>query len=157
MVNEVASKTSDNAGDGTTTATVLAQAIFREGLKNVTAGANPMDIKRGIEDAVELIVDEIHKQAKPTKDKKKLHRSAPSPLTTTRQSVTSSPKRWTRLVKTVLSRLKKPKVWKRLWKSLKVCSSTAVTSPHTLLPMLSAWKLSAKTLISCSTKRNSPT
>ena len=52
MVNEVASKTSDNAGDGTTTATILAQAIFREGMKNVTAGANPMDIKRGIEEAV---------------------------------------------------------------------------------------------------------
>ena len=72
MLNEVASKTSDNAGDGTTTATVLAQAIFREGLKNVTAGANPMDIKRGIEDAVAVIVEEIHKQAKPTKDKKEI-------------------------------------------------------------------------------------
>src|SRR5262249_27544702 len=53
MIKEVASKTSDVAGDGTTTATVLAQAIFREGLKNVTAGANPMGLKRGIEQAVE--------------------------------------------------------------------------------------------------------
>ena len=69
MVNEVASKTSDNAGDGTTTATVLAQAIFREGLKMVTAGANPMDIKRGIEHAVTVIIPEIQKLAKPTKDK----------------------------------------------------------------------------------------
>jgi len=69
MVNEVASKTSDNAGDGTTTATILAQAIFREGLKNVTAGANPMDIKRGIEAAVIVVTKEIEKQAKPTKDK----------------------------------------------------------------------------------------
>ena len=68
MVNEVASKTSDNAGDGTTTATVLAQAIYREGLKNVTAGANPMDIKRGIEDAVEAVIPQIKKLAKPTKD-----------------------------------------------------------------------------------------
>src|SRR3954463_7559399 len=65
MVREVASKTSDIAGDGTTTATVLAQAIFREGAKNVVAGANPMELKRGIEKAVELIVAELKKQAKP--------------------------------------------------------------------------------------------
>src|SRR6478672_1907079 len=57
MVKEVATKTSDVAGDGTTTATVLAQAIFREGLKNVTAGANPMELKRGIERAVEAVVE----------------------------------------------------------------------------------------------------
>lgn len=65
MVKEVASKTSDVAGDGTTTATVLAQAIFREGLKNVTAGANPMDLKRGIEKAVKMVVEELKKLAKP--------------------------------------------------------------------------------------------
>jgi chaperonin GroEL len=65
MVREVASKTSDIAGDGTTTATVLAQAIFREGAKNVVAGANPMELKRGIEKAVEVVVDELKKQSKP--------------------------------------------------------------------------------------------
>ncbi|MDZ7374542.1 MAG: chaperonin GroEL [candidate division KSB1 bacterium] len=65
MVKEVASKTSDVAGDGTTTATVLAQAIFREGLKNVTAGANPMHIKRGIDEAVKAVVEEIKRLAKP--------------------------------------------------------------------------------------------
>jgi chaperonin GroEL len=65
MVREVASKTSDTAGDGTTTATVLAQAIYREGAKNVVAGANPMEIKRGIEKAVELVVEEIKKMARP--------------------------------------------------------------------------------------------
>ncbi len=65
MVREVASKTSDIAGDGTTTATVLAQAIYREGAKNVVAGANPMDIKRGIERAVEAITGELKKMAKP--------------------------------------------------------------------------------------------
>src|ERR671919_1491745 len=65
MVREVASKTSDTAGDGTTTATVLAQAIYREGAKNVVAGANPMEIKRGIEKAVEVIVNELKKLAKP--------------------------------------------------------------------------------------------
>ncbi|MDD2889994.1 MAG: chaperonin GroEL [bacterium] len=72
MVKEVASKTSDVAGDGTTTATVLAQAIFREGFKNVTAGADPMAIKRGIEKATELVVEELKKQSKPTKGKKEI-------------------------------------------------------------------------------------
>src|SRR5216110_3359079 len=65
MVREVASKTSDTAGDGTTTATVLAQAIYREGAKNVAAGANPMDIKRGIEKAVEELTAELKKMSKP--------------------------------------------------------------------------------------------
>ncbi len=69
MVREVASKTSDVAGDGTTTATVLAQSIYREGIKNVTAGANPMDIKRGIEKAVVAVVEELKKLSKPVKGK----------------------------------------------------------------------------------------
>jgi len=72
MVKEVATKTSDVAGDGTTTATVLAQAIFREGLKNVTAGANPMALKRGIEKAVEHVVEELKKMSVPTKGKKEI-------------------------------------------------------------------------------------
>jgi chaperonin GroEL len=72
MLKEVASKTSDIAGDGTTTATVLAQAIFREGLKNVTAGANPMGLKRGIEAAVDAITEELKKLSKSTKDKKEI-------------------------------------------------------------------------------------
>jgi len=67
MVREVASKTSDVAGDGTTTATVLAQAIFREGVKTVAAGASPMALKRGIDKAVERVVEEIHKLSKPVK------------------------------------------------------------------------------------------
>src|SRR5687767_11538238 len=61
MVREVASKTSDVAGDGTTTATVLAQALYREGSKNVTAGANPMELKRGVDRAVAVVVEEIKK------------------------------------------------------------------------------------------------
>src|SRR6476469_7853803 len=65
MVREVASKTSDIAGDGTTTATVLAQAIFREGAKNVVAGANPMELKRGIEKAVEAVIESLKKQSNP--------------------------------------------------------------------------------------------
>ncbi|MBP2648232.1 MAG: 60 kDa chaperonin [Gemmatimonadetes bacterium] len=72
MVKEVATKTSDLAGDGTTTATVLAQAIFREGLKNVTAGANPMELKRGIEKAVDIIVAELKAMSVPSAGKKEI-------------------------------------------------------------------------------------
>src|SRR5512136_2534437 len=72
MVKEVASKTSDTAGDGTTTATVLAQAIYREGSKVVAAGANPMDVKRGIDLAVEEVIKELKKLSKPTKDPKEI-------------------------------------------------------------------------------------
>ncbi|HEY5726948.1 MAG TPA: chaperonin GroEL, partial [Methylomirabilota bacterium] len=72
MLKEVASKTSDIAGDGTTTATVLAQAIVREGLKNVTAGANPMGLKRGIDQAVEVVVADLKRMSKSTKDRKEI-------------------------------------------------------------------------------------
>ncbi len=72
MVKEVASKTSDVAGDGTTTATVLAQSIYREGLKMITAGHNPMDLKRGIDKAVEVVVDEFKKLSREVKDRKEI-------------------------------------------------------------------------------------
>jgi len=72
MVKEVASKTSDVAGDGTTTATLLAQAIYREGAKSVAAGSNPMDIKRGIEKAVAVVVKELAKLSKPTKEQREI-------------------------------------------------------------------------------------
>ncbi len=72
MVKEVAEKTSDNAGDGTTTATVLAEAIYREGMKNVTAGANPMALKRGIDKAVEEVTEQLKKLSKQVKDKKEI-------------------------------------------------------------------------------------
>ncbi|MDB6081336.1 MAG: groEL [Chlamydiia bacterium] len=72
MVKEVASKTADKAGDGTTTATVLAEAIYAEGLKNVAAGANPMDLKRGMEKATKAIVEELSKRAKKIQDKKEI-------------------------------------------------------------------------------------
>ena len=76
MVREVASKTSDVAGDGTTTATVLAEAIFKEGLKNVTAGSSPMNIKRGIDKAVATVVEELKKLSKPVKDNKEIEQVA---------------------------------------------------------------------------------
>ncbi|HNY78228.1 MAG: chaperonin GroEL [Sedimentisphaerales bacterium] len=76
MVKEVASKTSSVAGDGTTTATILAESIFEEGLKNITAGANPMQVKRGIELAVETIVDELFKMAMPVESTKQIEQVA---------------------------------------------------------------------------------
>src|SRR5881296_2720649 len=69
LVKEVASKTSDEAGDGTTTATVLAQAIVNEGMKSVAAGIDPMEIKRGIDKATEVVVDELKRMSKPCKDR----------------------------------------------------------------------------------------
>ncbi|MBI3901276.1 MAG: chaperonin GroEL, partial [Chlamydiia bacterium] len=76
MVKEVASKTADKAGDGTTTATVLAEAIYNEGLRNVTAGANPMEIKKGIDLAVTTVCDELKKLSKPIKDSKEISQVA---------------------------------------------------------------------------------
>jgi len=76
MVKEVASKTSSVAGDGTTTATILAESIFDEGLKNITAGANPMQVKRGIEKGVEAIVDELHNMSTPIKSTKQIEQVA---------------------------------------------------------------------------------
>ena len=76
MVREVASKTSDVAGDGTTTATVLAESIFREGLKNVTAGSNPIFLKRGIDKAVEVAVAELAKISKKVNDREEIRQVA---------------------------------------------------------------------------------
>ena len=72
MVKEVASKTNDDAGDGTTTATVLAQAIYREGVKVVAAGLNPIEIKRGIDQAVEAVIQALKAQSQPTKGRKEI-------------------------------------------------------------------------------------
>lgn len=72
LVKEVASKTADQAGDGTTTATVLAHAIFKEGLRNITAGANPVEVKRGMDKAAEAIIAELKSMAKTVKDKKEI-------------------------------------------------------------------------------------
>jgi chaperonin GroEL len=88
MLREVASKTSDTAGDGTTTATVLAQAIVREGAKSVAAGMNPMDLRRGIEIAVNAVVKDIQKRAKPVSPRRpKSPKSAPyRPMATPRSA-----------------------------------------------------------------------
>ena len=83
LVNEVASKTSDLAGDGTTTATVLAREIFREGLRNITAGANPTAVRRGIEKAVDAAVEHLRTMAKPVSGSEDIaHVGAITPTTT---------------------------------------------------------------------------
>ena len=110
MVKEVASKTSDVAGDGTTTATVLAQAIFREGAKLVAAGHNPMELKRGIDKAVEAIVEELKKLSKPTKDKKEIAQVGTiSRQRRHRPSATSSPRRWRRSARKASSPSRRPR------------------------------------------------
>ena len=148
MVKEVATKTSDLAGDGTTTATVLAQAIFREGLKNVTAGANPMELKRGIERAVEAVVEELKKLSSPRPARRRSPRSAPSPRTTTRRSATSSPRRWRRSARTASSRSRRPRASRPRWRRWTGPSSTAATSRPTSSPIPRRWRRCWRTAIS---------
>ena len=97
MLREVAQKTSDRAGDGTTTATVLAQAIIREGAKSVAAGMNPMDLKRGIDLAVEAMVEELKKAARKVKSNEEISKSAPSRRTAMTKSARSWRKPWPKL------------------------------------------------------------
>jgi len=99
LVKEVASKTADVAGDGTTTATVLAQAMINEGVKNVTAGANPIAIKRGIDEAVKVAVDEIKKISKPIENKEDIEKVAT--ISSKLHSIGNRlQKRWTKSEKT---------------------------------------------------------
>jgi len=122
MVREVASKTSDLAGDGTTTATVLAASVYREGLKNVAAGANPVYLKRGIDKAVEAGVAKLFVTVKKFPTAKKFVKLQPYLLTGTVKSVKLSLMQWTKLVKTERLPLKKLKASKPHLMLLKVCS-----------------------------------
>jgi chaperonin GroEL len=99
MVKEVASKTSSVAGDGTTTATILAESIFDEGLKNITAGANAMQVKRGIEKAVEAIIEELKKMS--------------IPVDSSKQSVKNWLRRWTKSAKMASLPSRKASHWKQ--------------------------------------------
>jgi hypothetical protein len=131
LVREVASKTSDIAGDGTTTATVLAEAIYREGLKNVTAGANPTYLQRGIKKPLTPSPKNSPRSAKRSRTARKSHRSQPSPPTGTRRSATSLPTPWKKWAKTEPSRSKKPNPSKPASTSSKACNSTKATSRPT--------------------------
>ncbi len=112
MVKEVASQTSDLAGDGTTTATVLAQAILNEGLKSVAAGMNPMDLKRGIDKGVTAVVEALGRMSQPCTETKQLLRLVVFQLTLIPLLATLLPMLWKKLVKRVLSPLKMALVWK---------------------------------------------
>jgi len=113
MVKEVASKTNDLAGDGTTTATVLAQSIVKEGIKNVAAGANPMDLKRGIDKAVQAIIIDLEKQAqKVGNSSEKIKQVAAISANNDNTIGDLIAQHLKKLVKKVLLPLKKPKEWK---------------------------------------------
>ena len=111
LVKEVATKTNDVAGDGTTTATLLAQSMIHEGMRNVAAGANPMVLKKGIEEAVKVLVEEIKKKAVPVQNQRSdCTGPLPSPLPI-RPSAVSSLMRWKRSAMTASSRSKTPRPW----------------------------------------------
>ena len=133
LVSEVASKTNDIAGDGTTTATVLTQAIVREGLKNVTAGANPIGIRRGIESAVAVAVDELKAIAQPVANKEAIAQVAAVSSRSEKRLVNTFQKLWKKLATTVLSLSKNHVVWKQNLTLLKVCNLTVVTFHNTWL------------------------
>lgn len=126
MLREVASKTNDLAGDGTTTATVLAQAIVKEGAKAVASGMNPMDLKRGIDIAVDAVVKELKANARKITSNPKSPRSEPSRPMATRRSASIWPKRWKRSATKASSLSRKPRPPKPNSKSSKACSLTAV-------------------------------
>ena len=100
LVNEVATKTSDIAGDGTTTATVLARAIFKEGLRNITAGSNPTAIRRGIDKAVEAAVAHLQTLAKPVTGKEEIANVGAISANNDRRSATCWPRPWRRSART---------------------------------------------------------
>ena len=136
LVKEVATKTNDVAGDGTTTATVLAQAMVHEGLRNVAAGANPMILKKGIQNAVNVLVDELKAISKKVETKEAKAQVA---------SISAADEEIGNLIAdamekvgddgvlatTALLPLKNPKLWKPALKPLKACSLTAATSART--------------------------
>src|SRR5213594_3410404 len=129
MVKEVATKTSDLAGDGTTTATVLAQAIFREGLKNVTAGANPMELKRGIDRAVEAVVEQLRALSVPSAGKKEIA-----------QVGTISANNDKKIGKDAASRSRRPRASRPRSRPWTACSSTAATCRPTSSPIRRRWR-----------------
>src|SRR6266481_5919874 len=155
LVREVASKTSDVAGDGTTTATILAESIYREGLRNVTAGANPTSLQRGIMKGVEAIVEELKKLSKKVSDRTEIAQVATVSANWTRRSAKSLPTPWTRLARTARSRSRKRNRSRPHWKWSRVCSSTKVICRPTSSPTRRTWKPCSKVRTSSFTRRKS--
>jgi chaperonin GroEL len=131
MINEVASKTSDAVGDGTTTATVLAEAIYREGLKLVTAGVNPMALKRGIDAAVEAAVKSIASQSAKVKGLDDIEKVATISANGDGRSASCWPTRSRRSARRAWSRSKKARRSRPRRKSSRACSSTRATCRRT--------------------------
>ena len=155
LVKEVAKKTDDVAGDGTTTATVLAQALVREGLRNVAAGANPMALKRGIEKAVEAVATELLRAwPRRSRPRSRSPRRRPSPPPTTR-SARSSPRPWTRSARKASSPSRRATPSASSSSSPRACASTRATSRPTSSPTRSAWRPSSRTPTSSSPTRRS--
>lgn len=156
LLKEVASKTNDVAGDGTTTATVLAQAIVREGLKNVAAGANPLALKRGIEKAVEAAVEKIKALAIPVEDRKAIEEVA---------TISANDPEVGKLIADAMEKVGKEGIItveesKSLGpssSSLRGTSLTRGTSPPTSSPTPRRWRRSSRTPSSSSWRRRSPT
>ncbi len=155
LVREVASKTSDVAGDGTTTATVLAHSIYSVGIKHVVAGSNPMDIKRGIEKTVERVVEELKKISKPVQDKKEIAQvgaiSANNDASIGELIAEAMDKVGKDGVITV-----EQKAWQLHSRLSRECSSTGDTSHHILLQTLKEWSAISKTFLFSSMKRKFP-
>ena len=139
MVREVASKTSDIAGDGTTTATVLAQAIYREGAKNVVAGANPMEIKRGIECAVEAIVGKLQEMSTPVSGDMIVQVGTIS-ANNDATIGTIIAEAMDKVGKEASSRSRRPRRSRPRWRSSKGCSLTAATSHRISSRTPSGWR-----------------
>jgi len=136
MIKEVASKTNDAAGDGTTTATVLAQAIAREGIKAVTAGMNPMDLKRGIDMAVKAVIEDVKKRSRPVTTDKEIAQVASISANSEVEIGTMIAKAMEKVGKKGLSPLRKRNPWNPNWKWWKVCSLIGATFLLTLSPIL---------------------
>ena len=157
MVREVASKTSDVAGDGTTTATVLAEAIFNEGLRAVVSGVNPMLMKRGIEKAVEDIVESSRRCRIPVKTKKDLEAVATVAANGDSEIGKIIAEAMDKVGKDGVITVEEGKTTQTTTSSSRACSSTAATSRRTSSPIRRRWSASWKTRTSSSTRRRSPT
>ena len=131
LVKEVATKTNDIAGDGTTTATLLAQAMIQEGMRNVVAGANPMIVKKGIETAVKTLVDEIKSKAKKVETKAKIAQVAAISSGDAEVGDLNRRGEWRRSARTASSQSRSPSPWTRTSRSSRECSSTAAIYPRT--------------------------
>ena len=134
LVREVASKTNDIAGDGTTTATVLAQSILREGVKAVAAGMNPMDVRRGVEKAVEAVVEDLKKRSKKVKTNEEIAQVGTISANGDRAVGDMIAKAMEKVGNEGVITVEGPRAWRPSWTWSRACSSTAATSRPTSSP-----------------------